>query len=88
MTAHETPNTERWMARRNCWDADPEVFFADESTGMKRKGHVKNAEAKDICGGCDVRLDCLTYAIENGEDWGVWGGLDEDQRRALKAGAA
>jgi WhiB family redox-sensing transcriptional regulator len=47
---------------------------------------VENAKA--ICRRCDVREQCLSWALESGQDHGVWGGLSEDERRALKRRAA
>jgi WhiB family redox-sensing transcriptional regulator len=41
-------------------------------------------EAKAVCRRCDVREACLQWALESGQDAGVWGGLSEDERRALK----
>ena len=41
-------------------------------------------EAKQVCRRCDVREQCLAWALEAGQDHGVWGGLSEDERRALK----
>jgi len=41
-------------------------------------------EAKAVCRRCDVREQCLQWALETGQDAGVWGGLSEDERRALK----
>ena len=41
-------------------------------------------DARSICQRCSVVEDCLTWALESGQDAGVWGGLSEDERRALK----
>ncbi|OZM69903.1 hypothetical protein CFN78_28175 [Amycolatopsis antarctica] len=40
--------------------------------------------AKRVCQGCPVRTDCLPEALDNGYDHGVWGGLDERERRELR----
>ena len=42
------------------------------------------AEAKSVCRRCPVVSECLTWALESGQDAGVWGGMSEDERRALK----
>ncbi|WP_419186651.1 WhiB family transcriptional regulator [Mycobacteroides abscessus] len=42
------------------------------------------ADAKLVCNRCPVTTECLTWALESGQDAGVWGGLSEDERRALK----
>lgn len=64
-----------------CRDADPDLFFPIGSTGPAL---VQTEEAKMVCQGCPVRQECLRWALENGQDAGVWGGLDETERRALK----
>ncbi|MGY3684394.1 hypothetical protein ACVWXU_008017 [Streptomyces sp. TE33382] len=45
---------------------------------------MQTADAKAVCANCPVREPCLRWALENGQDSGVWGGLGEDERRALK----
>jgi len=42
------------------------------------------AEAKKVCDRCEVRQECLQWALEAGQDHGVWGGLSEDERRSMK----
>ena len=74
-----------WRNRAACLDADPELFFPTGSTGPAL-GQIE--EAKAVCGRCEVVERCLTWAIEFGQDVGVWGGLSEEERRALKRRAA
>lgn len=64
-----------------CRDEDPDLFFPIGSTGPAL---VQTEEAKEVCRGCPVREQCLEWAMENGQDSGVWGGLAEAERRALK----
>lgn len=64
-----------------CRDEDPDLFFPIGSTGPAL---VQTDEAKEVCRGCPVREQCLEWAMENGQDSGVWGGLGEAERRALK----
>lgn len=45
-------------------------------------GAAQNS-AKQVCTGCPVRIDCLVEALDNHEQWGVWGGMTERERRAL-----
>ncbi|MDX6335165.1 MAG: WhiB family transcriptional regulator, redox-sensing transcriptional regulator, partial [Streptosporangiaceae bacterium] len=41
-------------------------------------------EAKKVCRGCEVRVECLEYALEHDERFGIWGGLSERERRRMK----
>lgn len=70
-----------WRHLSACLDEDPELFFPIGYTGP---AILQVEEAKAICHGCEVREHCLAWALESGQDHGVWGGLDEDERRALK----
>jgi WhiB family transcriptional regulator, redox-sensing transcriptional regulator len=45
---------------------DPELFFAEAPEDVER--------AKALCRGCQMRITCLTGALERREPWGVWGG--------------
>jgi WhiB family redox-sensing transcriptional regulator len=70
-----------WRHRSACLDEDPELFFPIGNTGP---AILQIEEAKQVCRRCDVREQCLSWALEAGQDHGVWGGLSEDERRALK----
>ncbi len=70
-----------WRVEAKCIDEDPELFFP---IGNHSAARQQIEEAKAVCKGCLVVDICLKYAINNGEDFGVWGGLSEDERRALK----
>ncbi|MGH8930627.1 MAG: WhiB family transcriptional regulator [Egibacteraceae bacterium] len=70
-----------WRFDAACLDADPELFFPIGTTGPAID---QIARAKQICAGCQVRARCLEWALETGQDAGVWGELDEDERRALR----
>lgn len=70
-----------WRHRAACRDEDPELFFPIGNTGPAL---VQIEEAKAVCRRCDVIDECLSWALESGQDAGVWGGLSEDERRALK----
>lgn len=54
----------------------PELFFALSPD--------RTAAAKTVCAGCEVREQCLAYAVSTGQDTGVWGGLTDTERRALR----
>ncbi|KAB2343345.1 MULTISPECIES: WhiB family transcriptional regulator [Actinomadura] len=70
-----------WRHRAACRDVDPELFFPIGNTGP---AILQIEEAKQVCRRCDVTDACLRWAIESGQDSGVWGGMGEDERRALK----
>ena len=70
-----------WRHVAACRDEDPELFFPIGTTGPALS---QIEEARAICRRCSVVEDCLTWALESGQDAGVWGGLSEDERRALK----
>jgi WhiB family transcriptional regulator, redox-sensing transcriptional regulator len=65
-----------WQERSLCAQTDPEAFFPEKGGSTR--------EAKKVCLGCDVRVDCLEYALANDERFGIWGGLSERERRRLK----
>ena len=70
-----------WVHRARCKDEDPELFFPIGTTGPAA---LQIDAAKTICDGCRVRVDCLEWAMATGQDAGVWGGLSEEERRALR----
>jgi WhiB family transcriptional regulator, redox-sensing transcriptional regulator len=74
-----------WIHEAACREESPELFFPVGSSGPALR---QTAEAKAVCRGCPVRSDCLAWALESGQDAGVWGGLSEVERRALKRGSA
>ena len=74
-----------WRDKAACLSADPELFFPVGNTGPAVDQIVR---AKEVCARCGVTESCLAYAMETCQDSGVWGGLSEDERRALKRRAA
>lgn len=73
----------RWRRWAACRGEDPELFFPIGTAGPALR---QAAEAKAVCGQCTVALSCLAWALSNGQDSGIWGGLDEEERRALRRG--
>ncbi|GAA4473180.1 hypothetical protein GCM10023094_06420 [Rhodococcus olei] len=69
---------DQWQDRALCAQTDPEAFFPEKGGSTR--------EAKRICLGCEVRDECLEYALANDERFGIWGGLSERERRRLKRG--
>ncbi|MBP2341076.1 WhiB family redox-sensing transcriptional regulator [Saccharothrix coeruleofusca] len=70
-----------WRHRAACRDEDPELHFPVGSSGPAL---LQIEDAKTVCRRCPVTADCLAWALESGQDHGVWGGLSEGERRALK----
>ncbi|ANZ35288.1 WhiB family transcriptional regulator [Lentzea guizhouensis] len=75
------PTDRDWRAKGYCKYEDPELFFA---TGNSGPALLQIAEAKAVCRRCPVTSECLAWALESGQDAGVWGGMTEDERRNLK----
>ncbi len=70
-----------WRQNAACIGEDPELFFPVGTTGPAI-GQVEKAKA--VCRGCDVIDQCLEWALASNQDAGVWGGMSEDERRALR----
>ena len=63
----EVPGELEWQERALCAQTDPEAFFPEKGGSTR--------EAKRVCMSCEVRVQCLDYALENDERFGIWGGL-------------
>ncbi|MBZ8176894.1 WhiB family transcriptional regulator [Corynebacterium poyangense] len=70
-----------WRHEAVCRSEDPELFFPVGNSGPAL---AQIAKAKIVCNRCPVTSQCLRWALETGQDAGVWGGMSEDERRALK----
>lgn len=67
---------EPWMDDAICAQTDPDSFFPEKGGSTQ--------DGKRICGLCPAREDCLQYALDHDERFGIWGGMSERERRALK----
>ena len=79
-----TPVSENWDWQRlgSCRGANSAVFFhPDSERGSARQ--AREATAKRICDSCPVRAECLRHAIQVQEPYGIWGGMGENERRAV-----
>ncbi|GAB6901002.1 hypothetical protein JCM9957A_40920 [Kineosporia succinea] len=65
-----------WQERALCAQTDPEAFFPEKGGSTR--------EAKRVCMSCEVRAECLEYALAKDERFGIWGGLSERERRRVK----
>ena len=70
-----------WRLAAACRDLDPDLFFPIGTTGPSVS---QIAEAKQVCGTCPVQKACLSWAIKNYQDHGIWGGATELERQALR----
>jgi WhiB family transcriptional regulator, redox-sensing transcriptional regulator len=69
-------NALAWQSDALCAQTDPEAFFPEKGGSTR--------DAKRVCTSCDVKAECLEYALQNDERFGIWGGLSERERRKLK----
>ena len=69
-------DTGGWQDLANCLGVDPDLFFPERGASTR--------EAKEVCRGCVVREQCLEFALQNGEKFGIWGGLSERERRRIR----
>lgn len=77
------PSGGDWRSDAACRGTNPERFFPTSSgTGPRRI--EEEARAKQVCRRCPVTEQCLAWALESGQDYGVWGGQSAAERRALK----
>ena len=63
------PGDHGWQDHANCLGVDPDLFFPERGASTR--------EAKEVCRGCVVREECLEFALQNGEKFGIWGGMSE-----------
>ncbi len=73
---NDSGTDKEWQKVGLCAQTDPESFFPEKGGSLR--------EAKKICVGCEVKAECLEYALDNDERFGIWGGLSERERRRLK----
>ncbi|WP_326621956.1 WhiB family transcriptional regulator (plasmid) [Streptomyces anulatus] len=77
----DLPVNTNWRTAAVCRDEDPDLFFPIGTTGP---AVVQAEEAKAVCRRCPVMERCLQWALESGQDHGVWGGTDEEDRRRIQ----
>jgi WhiB family redox-sensing transcriptional regulator len=65
-----------WQERALCAQTDPEAFFPEKGGSTR--------EAKKVCLGCEVKAECLDYALGHDERFGIWGGMSERERRRVR----
>lgn len=75
--------SESWQAKAACRGPQAAVFFPPSHAERKDEKLARESRAKGICAECHVRDDCLSYAIRIREPHGIWGGLNELERKQL-----
>lgn len=73
-----------WVRRAACVGKPPALFSSEElsTPGQPRNGTISAAKA--VCSVCPVTRECLSYAVDNREDYGIWGGLTGAEREQLR----
>jgi WhiB family redox-sensing transcriptional regulator len=82
------PADDGWQCKAACRGADAALFFAPNYFERREEKDGREAKAKAICERCVVREECLQYALKIREPHGVWGGMNEFERRRLLRNAA
>jgi len=72
-----------WQMKAACRGPQAAVFFPPPQFERKDEKLEREARAKDICTTCSVKEPCLDYAVSIREPHGIWGGLNESERKAL-----
>jgi WhiB family transcriptional regulator, redox-sensing transcriptional regulator len=70
-----------WRHQGACLDEDADLFFP---LGISDAAYHQMEDARQVCLRCPVREQCLDWALENGQEHGVWGGTTENERRLLR----
>jgi WhiB family redox-sensing transcriptional regulator len=74
-------NLAEWWSLAACQSVDPDLFFPMSTTNPSR---AEVAAAKTVCARCPVQAECLEYALGAGQLHGIWGGMNEEERRLLR----
>ncbi len=75
--------TQQWQLKAACRGPQARVFFPPAQFERKDEKVDREERAKEICTTCSVQQDCLDYAVRINEQHGIWGGLSENERKAL-----
>ncbi len=73
-----------WSLLAACRGGEGSLFFSPDTSERKEDRIEREQMAKRICAGCAVTAECLDAAIERRETHGIWGGLNEIERRSLQ----
>lgn len=70
--------------RAACRGMDLNIFYPDRLDHLAVMRSADPYPAKTVCEGCEVKVECLEYALDFGERWGCWGGTNEKERRSIR----
>ncbi|SHE31075.1 transcription factor WhiB [Ferrithrix thermotolerans DSM 19514] len=76
-----TWNHDSWRSLAKCADMDSSLFFP---VGVTGDAEIQIREAKAVCNCCSVQLQCLEFALRTNQEYGIWGGKDEEERRVIR----
>ena len=72
-----------WQRRASCRGPESALFFPPTFPEPRQERDSRETRAKEICAACPVRPECLEFALDIREPHGIWGGLNEFERRDL-----
>ena len=76
-----------WQTSGACRSGAGTDFYPPMHTERKHERLARERRAKSVCAACPVRVECLEHAVVFDERYGIWGGLNQDERRGLRATA-
>jgi WhiB family redox-sensing transcriptional regulator len=79
----QTTTIDAWQLRASCRGPESVLFFPPTTSERREEREVRERRAKSICASCEVRRECRDYALSIREPHGIWGGLNELERRNL-----
>jgi WhiB family transcriptional regulator, redox-sensing transcriptional regulator len=77
----------KWQEVGACRNGPASDFYPPMHTERKHERLARERRAKSVCASCPVRVECLEHAIAVDERYGIWGGLNQEERRTLRASA-
>jgi WhiB family redox-sensing transcriptional regulator len=78
---HATWNYDYWKPRALCSEFDAQLFFP---VGVTGDAEAQITRAKSVCSRCPVSMQCLEFALRTNQEYGIWGGRDEEERRVIR----
>jgi WhiB family redox-sensing transcriptional regulator len=76
-----TWNFDDWRAEARCSSEDLDLFFP---VGVTGDAEIQIRDAKAVCCQCPVVDQCLEFALRTNQEYGIWGGKDEEERRVIR----